>query len=68
VDEVKAAAAAGKDIEETRKTVTLAEWKARFAAGDPNKERAFDAFFVRPAVGRTWRQVKGEPDLVGSPE
>jgi len=26
------------------------------------KQRAFDNFFVQPAVERTWRQVKGEPD------
>ena len=68
VDEVKAAATSGKSIDETRKAVNLAEWKPKFAAGDPAKERAFDAFFVQPAVGRTWRQVKSEPDVVGSSE
>jgi hypothetical protein len=26
------------------------------------KQRAFDNFFVQPAVARTWRQVTGEPD------
>jgi glyoxylase-like metal-dependent hydrolase (beta-lactamase superfamily II) len=26
------------------------------------RDRAFDAFFVRPAVERTWRQLRGEPD------
>lgn len=63
VDGVKEAVAGGKRLEETQKAVTLADWKAKFAAGDPVKERAFDAFFVQPAVGRTWRQVKGEPDV-----
>lgn len=66
--EVKAAAAAGKSLEETRKAVTLEALKPKFAAGDKAKERAFDAFFVQPAVGRTWRQVTGEPDVVGSSE
>jgi glyoxylase-like metal-dependent hydrolase (beta-lactamase superfamily II) len=28
----------------------------------PKEQRAFDNFFVQPAVERTWRQVKGEPD------
>jgi len=49
-------------LEETRKQVTLADWKTTLAGDDPTKQRAFDNFFVQPAVERTWRQLRGEPD------
>jgi cyclase len=62
VDRVKAAVAAGATLEETRKQVTLADWKTTLAGDDPTKQRAFDNFFVQPAVERTWRQLRGEPD------
>jgi glyoxylase-like metal-dependent hydrolase (beta-lactamase superfamily II) len=62
VDRVKAAVAAGATLEAAQKQVTLADWKTTLAGDDPAKQRAFDSFFVRPAVERTWRQVKGEPD------
>jgi cyclase len=62
VDRVKVAVAAGATLEATQKQVTLEDWKTTLAGDDPVKQRAFDAFFVRPAVERTWRQVKGEPD------
>jgi len=62
VDRVKAAVAAGATLEETRQQVTLADWKTTLAGDDPTKQRAFDNFFVQPAVERTWRQLHGEPD------
>jgi glyoxylase-like metal-dependent hydrolase (beta-lactamase superfamily II) len=62
VDRVKVAIANGATVEETKAQVTLEDWKKTFAGDDPVKQRAFDAFFVRPAVERTWRQLKGEPD------
>jgi len=62
VDRVKAAVATGATLEATKAQVTLEDWKKTFAGDDPVKQRAFDAFFVQPAVERTWRQVKGEPD------
>jgi glyoxylase-like metal-dependent hydrolase (beta-lactamase superfamily II) len=62
VTEVKSAAASGATLEETRRKVTLADWKAKFAGNDPALERAFDAFFVAPAVERAWRQARGEKD------
>jgi cyclase len=62
VDRVKASIASGATLEATKAQVTLEDWKKTFAGDDPAKQRAFDAFFVQPAVERTWRQLKGEPD------
>ncbi|HEX9688539.1 MAG TPA: MBL fold metallo-hydrolase [Thermoanaerobaculia bacterium] len=62
VDRVKASAAAGDTVEDVRKKVTLADWKVKLAGSDALKQRAFDLFFVQPAVERGWRQAKGEPD------
>jgi len=62
VAEIKSAAASGATLAQTQQKVTLAGWKARFAGDDPTLQRAFDAFFVQPAVERAWRQAKGEKD------
>ncbi|HTY42581.1 MAG TPA: MBL fold metallo-hydrolase [Thermoanaerobaculia bacterium] len=62
VAEVKAAVSAGATLEETRERVTLDGWKARFAGTDPGLQRAFDAFFVQPAVERAWHQARGDAD------
>jgi len=62
VEQVRAAVAAGATLEETRDRVKLADWKTKFAGDDLAKQRAFDAFFVAPAVERAWKQAKGEPD------
>ena len=64
VKEVEAAVADGATLEETQARVTLPEWKERLSKGDEDLEKAFDAFFVQPAVGRAWRQARGEPDSV----
>jgi glyoxylase-like metal-dependent hydrolase (beta-lactamase superfamily II) len=52
VEQVGAAVASGATLEETRQKVTLADWKPKFAGSDPTRQRAFDAFFVTPAVER----------------
>lgn len=62
VTEVNNAVAAGKTLEETLELVKLQEWKTKFAQNDPKKERAFDQFFLAPAVERAWHQAKGDPD------
>lgn len=64
VGEVEKAVADGATLEETQKRVTLADWKERLAKGDEDRGRAFDAYFVQPAVERAWRQASGEPDRV----
>lgn len=42
----------GMDLEATRKAVDLAAFRERFTKGDVAVGRAFDAFFVSPAVER----------------
>jgi len=61
VARVRRDVAAGATLEEVQKHVTLDDWKKELAGDDPLAQRAFDAYFVRPAVERAYRQVKGEP-------
>ncbi|HET8625386.1 MAG TPA: MBL fold metallo-hydrolase [Gemmatimonadales bacterium] len=62
VTRVDSAVAAGATVEETRKRVTLADWKLKLAGEDRQRQGGFDAVFVTPAVERAWQQAKGEPD------
>lgn len=62
VREVKAAVADGASLEETRKRVTLADWKEKFASDDKTKQIAFASFVLQAAIERVWRQARGEPD------
>lgn len=64
VEEVETAVADGATLEETQARVTLSGWKERLAKGDEERGRAFDGYFVQPAVERAWRQARGEPDRV----
>jgi glyoxylase-like metal-dependent hydrolase (beta-lactamase superfamily II) len=59
VARVDAALADGLTLEQTQERVTLADWRVRLAHGDPLLERAFDAFFVQPAVKRAWEIGSG---------
>ena len=58
--QVKAAVAQGKDLEATRKAVSLESFKPEFAKGDYITGRSFDNFFVTPAVERAWKEARGE--------
>jgi glyoxylase-like metal-dependent hydrolase (beta-lactamase superfamily II) len=62
VTEVQRAVTSGASLEETQKSVTLSEWKIRFAGDDPTLQRSFEQFFVQPAVERAWHQAKGDAD------
>ncbi|MBL8524461.1 MAG: hypothetical protein JNN20_12290, partial [Betaproteobacteria bacterium] len=62
VREVKAVVADGASLEETRKRVTLADWKEKFAADDKTRQIAFASFVLQAAIERVWRQARGEPD------
>jgi glyoxylase-like metal-dependent hydrolase (beta-lactamase superfamily II) len=57
---VRAAVAEGKDLDATRAAVKLDDLKREFAGDDWRRQRAFDAFFVAPAVERAWREARGE--------
>lgn len=57
--------ARGASLDEVKKSVTLADWREKLAAGDDLAARGFDAYFVVPAVERAYHQAKGDPDEVG---
>jgi cyclase len=60
VSEVQQEAKRGATLEEVQQKVTLAEWKAKLAGENKDWQQAFDAYFVKPAVERVYRQEKGE--------
>lgn len=60
--QAREAVAKGLDLEATRKAVDLSAVRARFTHGDELIGRAFDAFFVAPAVERAWLEARGELD------
>jgi cyclase len=60
--QARAAVAKGLDLEATRKAVDLSALRTRFTGGDAAIGRAFDAFFVTPAVERAWLEARGELD------
>ncbi|MBL8513164.1 MAG: MBL fold metallo-hydrolase [Betaproteobacteria bacterium] len=66
VKEVKAAVADGATLEETKKRVTLADWKEKFAGTDKTRQAAFSSFVLAAATERLWRQARGEPDPLPS--
>jgi glyoxylase-like metal-dependent hydrolase (beta-lactamase superfamily II) len=51
----------GLTLEETRKAVNLESFMKKFAGDDPARRRAFEGFFVAPAVERAYKEAKGEP-------
>ena len=51
----------GLSLEETRKAVNLDAFKQKLAGDDATRRRAFDSFFISPAVERAYREAKGEP-------
>ena len=62
LSQAKAAVAKGLDLEATRKAVDLSSFRERFTKGDVAVGRAFDSFFVAPAVERAWLEARGELD------
>lgn len=62
LQQAKAAVAKGMDLEATRKAVDLSAMRQRFTQGNDAIGRAFDAFFIAPAVERAWLEARGELD------
>lgn len=60
VAQARGAVERGLDLAATRGAVDLSGLRARFTGGDPLRERAFDAFFITPAVERAWLEARGE--------
>jgi glyoxylase-like metal-dependent hydrolase (beta-lactamase superfamily II) len=57
--QVAAAVRDGATLEETRKRVDLAIFRKEFAGEDPDRARAFKAFFADSAIDRAWQEAKG---------
>jgi cyclase len=49
----------GATLEETRKRVDLSAFRNAFAGDDPDRARAFRAFFADSAIDRAWQEAKG---------
>lgn len=62
VAQVHTAVSEGATLDETRARVTLEDWKQRFAGDDAQRQRAFESYFLAPAVERAWHQERGDPD------
>jgi len=67
VEQARAAAEEGLDAEQAKARIALPEWRARFAGTDAARGRAFDAFFLQPAVERALLQAEGDPAALGAP-
>lgn len=59
--QVRAAIAAGQDLEAVKASVTLPEFERRFAGDDPRRIRAFRQFYLAPGIVQAWKEAKGEP-------
>lgn len=59
--QVREAVKEGKTLEETRASVDVETFRRRLAGEDMWRPRAFQSFFVRPAVARAYKEAKGEP-------
>lgn len=62
LDGARAAVARGLDLQATRGAIDFTAFRQRFTGGDPARVRAFDAYFVQPAVQRAWLEARGELD------
>ena len=57
--QVGAAVREGATLEETSKRVDPTAFRNDFAGGDPDRARAFQAFFADSAIERAWQEAKG---------
>ena len=61
VDQVGAAVQRGLSLDETRKTLDLAQFRQKMAGSDKARAADFDNYFVAPAVARAYKEAKGAP-------
>jgi glyoxylase-like metal-dependent hydrolase (beta-lactamase superfamily II) len=57
--QVDAAVARGETLEQVRKSVDLADWRATFAAGSQLRAFLFDYYVTGPGVAAAFREAKG---------
>ena len=60
LSQVRLAVSQGKDLEATRRAVSLDSLRVRFTGDSLVRIRAFNNFFVTPAVQRAWLEARGE--------
>lgn len=65
VAQAKQAVADGLTLEQAQERIKLPEWRAKLCGDDVERGRAFDAFWLAPAVERAYRQAKGEDPTEG---
>ena len=58
--QVRAAVAAGLDLQATRAKVDLSEFRRQFTGGDPVAEYRFLGWYERPAVAEAHRKFSAE--------
>jgi len=63
--QVGEAVAQGLSLEETRKRVDLSRFRRGLAGDDYFRQRAFDEFYLAPAVAQAFKEAKGEPIVEG---
>jgi glyoxylase-like metal-dependent hydrolase (beta-lactamase superfamily II) len=61
VDQVRDAVKRGLSLVDTRKAVDLSAFRQRMAGEDRRRSADFDNYFVGPAVGRAYKEARGEP-------
>jgi len=59
--QVRKAIASGRTLEQMQKEIMLPEFEKRFAEGDPERIRAFRAFYLEPGIPQAYKEAKGEP-------
>src|SRR4029453_15819408 len=59
--QVREAVGEGRTLEETRAKVDVESFRKQLTGDDMWRRRAFQSFFVKPAVGRAYKEAKGEP-------
>lgn len=61
VAQVISAIAQGMSLEQTLETVDVEDLRAQFVGDDTALDRAFDVFFLKPAIESTYESQAGEP-------
>jgi glyoxylase-like metal-dependent hydrolase (beta-lactamase superfamily II) len=64
--QVQAAAGEGLPLDEVRKRVDLSHFRREMAGDDYWRGRAFDEFFLAPAVAQAYKEAKGEEIVEGT--
>ena len=59
--QVAAAVKDGATLEETRRRVDVEKFRVRLAGNDRRRNRAFEEYFLKPAVKNAWMQARGLP-------